>query len=95
MTERIVRRLAISYLEALRLDRGLTADEVCRRAQIDPLTLRRLEVCGARQPKASTLRALGDVYDVRPAKLADEILAFHRRYTSARESETLESEAAA
>jgi transcriptional regulator with XRE-family HTH domain len=93
--KRIVRRLETSYLESLRLERGLSADEVCRRAQIDPITLRRLEVCGVQRPHAATVQKLADLYDIRPAKLADELFAYRRRYVAAeREAETAESAAA-
>jgi transcriptional regulator with XRE-family HTH domain len=75
--------LGTSYLEGLRLDRGWSIQEAARRANVDVLTVRRLELMGAKRPIPRTLRAFSLIYGVPVVRINDEICAWRARYERA------------
>jgi transcriptional regulator with XRE-family HTH domain len=63
----------VTTLERLRIERGLSRNEVARGAPLNRKTLKRLEVCSGEEPLARTIQKLADFYGVRPDWLLREI----------------------
>jgi len=63
----------VSFLEGLRLQRGLSQTDVQTLTGLAPRTLRRLERDPSYKPQASTVERLADLYNVPPARLLNEL----------------------
>jgi transcriptional regulator with XRE-family HTH domain len=63
-----IREILAKNATALRRERGLTQEEVCRRAKIDPSYLWGIEK-GIRNPSIEVVARLAEVYGVHPYEL--------------------------
>jgi transcriptional regulator with XRE-family HTH domain len=71
-------RAEVSLLEALRVDRGLTIEQVCRETGVSPKTIKRYEQADTTRPSGDALERLARFYRVRASELLADIRRFAR-----------------
>jgi transcriptional regulator with XRE-family HTH domain len=76
----------VTLLEALRVDRGLTAEAVSREAGISHKTLKAYETAIRPRPHGPVLDKLARFYGVRTSVLLDDIRRAHRARMEAEEA---------
>jgi len=71
-------RIEVTLLEKLRLDRGLSAEEVCEATGVAEKTLRRYENAEDFRPTFVVLKRLAEFYEVQPSELLADLRRFQR-----------------